>query len=154
MKPTCQNKMIRFIESAQTFPIRKRVLRNHLENPVLDFEGDNEKTTFHLGYFSENELVGIVSILKRDFENLDTKTDGALQLRGMAINPENQNQKIGKALLNESEFQAQQRGYELIWCNARERALLFYQKNGYQIIEDAFEIPMIGSHYKMYKVLQ
>ena len=39
----------------------------------------------------------------------------------------------------------------LLWCNARIKAVPFYQSVGFQEIGDLFDIKDIGPHYYMYK---
>ncbi len=143
--------MIRFIKNCQTFPLRKKVLRSHQPNPILEFEGDSEPDTIHLGYFENEEIIGIVTLIRRGFYWEKDFYKNAYQLRGMAVDPQFQNQNIGNALLHEVENQSQTRGVDFIWCNARENALNFYLKNGYELIGGSFEIPDIGRHYKMFK---
>jgi ribosomal protein S18 acetylase RimI-like enzyme len=43
---------------------------------------------------------------------------------------------------------------DLIWFNARENAADFYQKMGYEIMGNAFDIPDVGIHYVMWKKLR
>jgi predicted GNAT family N-acyltransferase len=40
-----------------------------------------------------------------------------------------------------------------LWCNAREKAVKFYQNNGFEIIGEPFEIEKVGTHYVMFKKL-
>ena len=41
----------------------------------------------------------------------------------------------------------------LFWCNARVPALAFYQRQGWQIMSEQFDIPTAGPHRKMTKRL-
>ena len=75
------------------------------------------------------------------------------QLRGMAVLKPYQNKGFGNLLLNKAEELVTQRKGTLIWCNAREVAVTFYKKNGFEIIDKPFVIPKIGLHYVMYKTL-
>jgi GNAT superfamily N-acetyltransferase len=38
---------------------------------------------------------------------------------------------------------------DLFWCNARLAAVPFYERNGWRIASEAFDIPVIGPHHKM-----
>ena len=39
----------------------------------------------------------------------------------------------------------------LLWCNARVPAVPFYQKHGWQVVSEPFEVPTAGPHVKMIK---
>ncbi len=60
---------------------------------------------------------------------------------------------IGRALINAGrEFVKNNKG-EIIWCNARESAVLFYKKCGFIVISEKFDIENIGPHYVMIEKL-
>ena len=42
---------------------------------------------------------------------------------------------------------------DLIWFNAREKALRFYERNGFEKRGSAFEISDIGTHFLFYRYL-
>jgi len=46
------------------------------------------------------------------------------------------------------------RKVDLLWCDARKVALGFYEKMGFKILGDFYEIPIIGPHKLMYKVIR
>lgn len=71
----------------------------------------------------------------------------------MAILEKFQSNGFGNIILDYGEQFMKKKKANIIWCNAREIAVNFYQKNGYKIIGDAFDIKDIGIHYTMYKVL-
>ena len=115
------------------------------------FEGDDLPTTFHLGYYTNNQLVGVVTLMKNNRE--DVTTTKAFQLRGMAVLANFQKRGIGDALVKKSEEMIRARGGTLIWMNAREIAVRFYEKLGYQKHAEPFNIPKIGLHFVMIKTL-
>lgn len=71
----------------------------------------------------------------------------------MAILEKFQGNGFGNIILDYGEQFMKNKKANITWCNAREIAVNFYQKNGYKIIGDAFDIKDIGIHYTMYKVL-
>ena len=62
----------------------------------------------------------------------------AWQLRGMATAAEQRGQGVGSALLAEAIRQVDARGGALIWCQAREEAISFYARHGFQGEGDRF----------------
>src|SRR5690606_19564128 len=110
------------------------------------------KTTFHFGLFFEEKLVGIISLFKNDNPLFDEE-ENQYQIRGMAVLDYFRKYGLGKKLVQYSEDYLKQNNISIIWFNARESAVGFYQKSGYEIIGNAFDIPDVGVHYVMYKML-
>ena len=128
---------------AQVWGLRYSVLREPLGMPysTASFDGDELDTTEHLVAFSQDLLVGCVSVL------IDAQKP-SIQLRGMAVLADQQGSGIGAKLLAASYAIANdhQKG---LWCNARHSAIPFYEKNGWTSYGPFFEIPIIGKHVAM-----
>lgn len=71
----------------------------------------------------------------------------------MAVLKAYQGKGLGKLLLVQGEKLLSEKNTKIIWCNAREVAVNFYKKSGYQIIGEPFNITDIGLHYTMYKTV-
>ncbi len=142
-------KTIREISAEETYPLRREELR---KNVTLSWkmQGDEEPETMHLGLFLDDELVSIASFMNSKLNDSETEQ---YQLRGMATAAAHQGQGYGQELLSSAESRLIQRGVGLLWCNARVVALEFYRKMGYEESGDPFELPQIGTHYKMFKKL-
>lgn len=135
------------ISAQETYPLRSLVLRNSLLTAPCPFDGDLDKTTHHFACVFENEIVAIVSFYKRNNDSFGNKT--MVQLRGMATHPTFSGLGFGKNLIKFSIgfFHSK---VQIIWCNAREIAIPFYEKLGFRPIGDKFEIQNIGTHILMY----
>ncbi len=144
--------MIRFITAKETLPLRSLVLRNGLEEEKCCFEQDKEETTFHLGYFTgDGELVCILTCQKENHGKLPKE---AYRLRGMATHPEHKRKGYAKQLLEEAQtYLKEQLHIDYLWFNAREVAFPFYEALGFEYMSDMFEIPGIGPHKEMFKML-
>ncbi len=143
--------MIKEICAVETFLVRHPVLRAGKNIESCVFDGDDLQTTKHFGYFIDKKLIGVISVYKKQNDNF--KTTYQLQLRGMAILENHQKKGFGEKLVKHCEDFAFQNKIELIWFNAREKALPFYKKLGYTEIGSSFEIPEIGKHFVMFKRL-
>ena len=141
--------MIKQINYKETYPIRQVVLRPNRSLETCFFDGDKQETTFHFGSFVNDNLVGIISLFKNN--NSLFEAEDQYQIRGMAVLPEYQKFGFGKILVGHSEKFLLEKNIKLIWFNAREVAVNFYQKQGYQIIGNSFDIPDVGVHYVMWK---
>ena len=74
-------------------------------------------------------------------------------MRGMAVLSSEQGKGFGEKLLRFAEDYVKKESGDLIWFNARSNAVRFYEKAGYAVIGNAFEIPDVGTHFVMYKKL-
>ncbi|SDG62474.1 Acetyltransferase (GNAT) domain-containing protein [Psychroflexus sediminis] len=114
-------------------------------------EGDDSKSTKHIGAFMGSRCVGILSLFLSRTNKL--KSHSQYQLRGMAVEPQFHGQDIGRKLVLFSECELKKMNVEMLWCNAREIAVGFYKKLNFEIISDQFHIPEVGPHVLMYKRL-
>ena len=142
--------MIKEISAEETYPVRQEVLRPG--RPLKDcfFEGDLEEETFHLGFFEEQKLVAVATYVHR--KNALFEAPVQYQLRGMAVLPDFQGRRLGEKLLKKGEELLNKKDSRtLLWFNARESAVDFYKRYGYETIGPTFMIPNVCMHIVMYK---
>ncbi len=145
------NYNLRIIDASETIPVRHPVLRPGKPIESCNFDGDDLETTFHLGIYLNNQIVGVVSYFKNCNDLLTESSQ--YQLRGMAVLEDFQGKGLGNLLVQQGDLLLKERHIKTLWCNAREVATRFYQKNDFTIIGDPFNIKDIGLHYVMYKTL-
>lgn len=145
------NYNIKHITPKEVYIVRHPVLRAGKPIESCIFEGDDFKTSFHLGIYTQNYLVGVCTFMKNNHPLLTEAFQ--YQLRGMAVLDEYQGLGLGAIILTYGETLLKEKNIDIIWCNAREKASKFYKKIGYKIIGDPFDIKDIGLHYIMCKVL-
>lgn len=140
---------IRKISAVETYSVRHPMLR--VGRPITDciFKGDNKKKTLHLGGFIQQKLVGVCSAYQK--KHAEIKADFPYQIRGMAVLSSYQKKGIGKAMMQVMESQLALQAVDMIWLNARENAMSFYQSLDYNCHGEPFEIEKIGTHYCYYK---
>lgn len=138
---------ITIIPAHAVLPIRAQILRPGMALEHCHFDGDELSSTYHLGGFINGELKGIVSLM----EAIDprAKQQRCLQLRGMATLPEVRGQGLGKQLVAQAISLAKEKGYQLLWCNARSHAVPFYLNLGFDKVSEEFDIPGVGPHYQL-----
>jgi GNAT superfamily N-acetyltransferase len=135
------------IKSIDTYPIRHKMLRPSGTVEDCMFQGDNDEMTFHLGAFVDKKLVSVASFY---FENHPSFQDAyQYRLRGMATIPEHQGQGLSSSLLRTAFPVIKQNQCTLLWCNAREKAMGFYTKVGFQSSGELFTIQNVGKHILM-----
>jgi GNAT superfamily N-acetyltransferase len=126
------------LTAAETHPLRAAVLRNDTPNRDVVLAGDDEPTTFHLGARDRaGRLVGVSTWLARPLPGGDGSP--GVQLRGMATAPAVRGRGFGDALLDAGITRARSVTPEaIVWARARDTALGFYRRHGFEIVEPGF----------------
>ena len=142
---------IKEISAFETIIVRHPVLRFGKPIESCRFEGDDLPTTSHFGLFYEDQLSAVISVFEE--KSILFFEENQFQIRGMAVLEQHQKKGFGEALLKYCENQIRNNRVEIIWFNARQTAIGFYEKYQYQEIGDGFEIADIGIHYVLFKKL-
>ena len=137
------------IKAEDVVKLRHKVLKIGQPIESCYFEGDLDEGTKHFGAFLNNELVGVVTMMLKKTNTY--KVHPVYRLTGLSVIQENQHKHIGKRLLRFAEENISKKGSVMIWCFARDYAVPFYKKNGYQLNVQQVVIPHIGSHRIMFK---
>ena len=140
---------IKKITAFETLIVRHPVLRPGKPIETCHFEGDDLPTTSHFGLYVENQLAAVISAFK--VQNKLFSEENQYQIRGMAVLEEFQKKGFGEELLKHCENEIKLKKGNLIWFNARETAVGFYKKSGYEVLGNQFEIPDVGPHYILFK---
>lgn len=119
--------------------LRARVLRPGQPKERSHFPGDDAPGAVHLGAFDGGgRLVGIASVME----------ENGLRLRGMAVENDWRGRGVGTVLVRQVHAIASERRQPL-WCNARAAAVGFYEKLGWAVEGEQFDLPDIGPHFRM-----
>lgn len=134
--------------------LRHRILREGLPMEMARWEGDDDFFTRHFAVFVTDESGKSIGtpICCASFMRVAFEGEDAWQLRGMATAPGHRGQGVGKELLMFAEqYLRGLSGPNLLWCNAREKAIAFYERQRWRCVSDTFDIPGAGPHRKMIK---
>lgn len=143
------------VKAHEVYPLRLAALRPGGILADCVFAGDEDPKTVHFAAFSSRGTVaGIASFYQASHPAVHGKCP--LQLRGMATHPSVRGEGYGRAILSFALgfFAAgalSEKKHDVMWCNAREVAVTFYQKLGFQITAEPFNIPGIGPHRVMFR---
>lgn len=144
---------IREISAEETFPVRQDVLRPGRPAEECFFQDDAEAETLHLAVFEDAEIVAVASFMKNNSPEFPEEIQ--YQLRGMAVKENQQGKGLGAKLLKKGEEILLQRHEQLLlWFNARETAIKFYEKFGYTTLGEKFMIPNVCMHIVMFRRLK
>jgi GNAT superfamily N-acetyltransferase len=141
---------IKTIEASAILKIRLDILRKGMTIDDCHFSGDNDPESIHFAALDNDKIIGCCTLTVNPQSVIK---DSYYQLRGMAVLEDYQGSGIGRKLLQAAESKLIELGKNILWFNARTSAVGFYQKYGYEVLGNEFEIEGVGPHYKMFKVI-
>lgn len=132
-----RNVAVRRVSTDEVRPLRLAVLRAGMENKTVAFDGDDDEDTVHLAAFDPaGTMIGTSTWLARPCHHVPGAT--AIQLRGMATAADCQGQGVGSTLLDAGFVLCRERSAEIVWANARDAALPFYERHGFRVHGEGF----------------
>lgn len=124
--------------------LRQRVLRDPLGLQITAEEMVQDAAYILIAAFHIKQIVGCLVLTPLSAETM--------KMRGVAVEPNAQGGGIGAAMVRYSERIAAEHGFEEMVLNARETAVGFYSRLGYEIVGEPF-IEVTLPHRKMRKSL-
>lgn len=132
-------------EYDEAVALRYEVLRKPLGLEFTPEQLSTEWSDIHLAAFdATGKMVGILILTPLDGQEI--------KMRQVAVAPEQQGKGVGAAMVLESERLAKSLNFNKMTLHARETAVPFYLRLGYQSVGNRFEEVSIP-HFKMEKVL-
>jgi GNAT superfamily N-acetyltransferase len=130
-------------------PLRQAVLRPHQSVAEQVYPGDALPGAAHFAAYGDEgaEPIGIASISPEPHPH--APRPGDWRIRGMATAPDARGLGLGADLLAACLSHARARNAARIWCNARSPAVGFYEREGFTIEGEEFDLPAIGPHFLM-----
>lgn len=127
----------------QYFHLRWQLLRKPWGQDKDSEKDEVEDASDHRMAVLEGEIIAVGRI-----HYINSKT---AQIRYMAVKTDLENQGIGKKLYFELENVAKKNNIELIILNAREQAIGFYKKMGFEVIKKTHLLFNQIQHYELQK---
>ncbi len=124
--------------------LRYKVLRKPLGLSFSEIDLQQDKDEIIIGIFNQKRIIAVLQL-----KPLEQNT---VKLRQMAVDNDYRRGGYGKKLIRFAEDYARKKGFRQIILHARQVALGFYEKLGYQNTDSAFTEVGIP-HFKMYKDL-
>ncbi len=136
------------IAAADTHDLRRRVLRDGDPVAELEWPGDHDSSTIHLGVLgAEGSPIAVSTWLWRPSPLMPD--DAAVQLRGMATDPAHRGTGMARAMLEAGLAPAAAGRIIVAWANARVRALGFYESHGWRAVGPVFATPETGIDHRL-----
>jgi predicted GNAT family N-acyltransferase len=127
------------------YDLRYRVMREPLGKERGSEKNDGDETGIHLALFSDEKIVAIA--------RLDVHDKATCQVRFVAVETVLQSQGWGKLIMNAAEERGRQLGNKTMILHARDYALPFYEKLGYQNLGPSYRLFDTLQHFEMRKTL-
>ena len=104
--------------------LRSKVLREPLGLEFTEEQLEEEKDDLHLAGFLDGEIVSCLLMRK--------VSDEQIRFKLVAVSPDHQGKRLGQALMLFAEDESSRLGYKEVVLLARESAIPFYAKLGYE----------------------
>lgn len=126
--------------------LRYLILRQDWQQSIESATDELEATSYNA--YIENENADLIACGR-----LQINTNNIGQIRFMAVAKSEQGKGYGEKILQFLEEKAKLLSLEVIELQARENALIFYEKQGYQMVEKTFSLWGQIQHFLMSKKL-
>jgi GNAT superfamily N-acetyltransferase len=170
--------LVERVAPAETFELRRRVLRPHQNVDQMVLAGDDDPSTgcFVARDARTGEVVSTASVRRElppwypdappgrhlpDGPVPDAASQAAgeggsnaWRLRGMATAEPRRGEGLGGLVLDAVVDHVTGEGGGLLWCSARVPAQEFYKRAGFEVLGEMFEEPEIGPHVLMWRVVK
>ena len=149
---SANNAQAQILQPEEIQQLRNEVLWPHktFENCIL--ETDRLSTTFHFGIQEDGLTVATVTLQQE--KTVTLQQEKQYRLRAMAVREGYRGQGFGEAIVESGLSHLRELGVEVVWCDARVAALNFYRRLQFEELEEEYDIPIIGLHRFMWKVLR
>ncbi len=131
---------MRPLPPARTRALRRAVLRPH--QTIEELAAHEPPDAYAVGAFDGGEMLA-VGFVGREGE------PGSWRVRGMATGLEARGRGLGTAVLESLLAHALEQGAVHVWCTARIAARSLYERAGFRVTSESFEINGIGPHVVM-----
>lgn len=137
--------ILKIIPLKQMQELRERYLYSKQKKKLAVYLEDKENSTKHFTLYFNDKIVSGLTLIRR----LEDKKN-SYQIRGMFTLPKHRGLGFGTKLLKKVESEIINKNY-VIWCNARYKAVDFYEKNGFKSNGNFFLLKGVGKHLRMEK---
>ena len=131
-------------EYHEMLALRYRILREPWGLHFSEEDLQREKEDIFIACIEDGHITGCCILTRLSGEEI--------KLRQMAVDNHRQGKNIGRNIVLFAEQYAAEHGYATIKLNARQTAVIFYEKCGYTVSGDEF-MELGIPHFLMYKIV-
>jgi GNAT superfamily N-acetyltransferase len=135
-------------------PLRHAVLRPGWPDAESVYLGDDHPSAAHVAVRAQDagEVLAVGTVLP-EASPWEPEVP-AWRIRGMAAQERRRGEGLGKLVLEALIDHVSAHGGGVLWCNARIKASTFYQRAGFETRGDTFDLPGIGEHRQMWRLVE
>ena len=139
---------------SRLYDLRRRVLREAKPEAYVAHPRDDESESLHVAGLVGDRVVSSASYYRTPSPDHDREI--AYQMRYVATDFDVQSRGFGRRVLAFAEDELRRRGAEIIWANARDRALGFYRREGWIVVEGTEHVSVESQlpHTRIFKDLR
>jgi ribosomal protein S18 acetylase RimI-like enzyme len=143
------------VPAEATHDLRWRILRNRRPDASVIFPEDARPGVFHLAVRDDaapDAVLAVASFSPEATPHRPGRT--AVHLRGMAVDEAFQRHGLGRLLVTTAVERLRVDGVAVLWCNARDSAIGFYERLGFEVAGEGFVLAGTGfAHHVMLRDL-
>ena len=132
-------------EFERYYELRWRILRAPWDEPRGSEVDDIENRCFHVMVIHDDKVIGV--------GRLQYNSSKEAQIRYMAVDDSYEGNGIGSSIVNTLETEAKRTNHNMVVLDAREPAVGFYEKLGYEVTQKSYLLFDDIQHYQMIKSL-
>ncbi|HEV2888819.1 MAG TPA: GNAT family N-acetyltransferase [Frankiaceae bacterium] len=136
---------VRVVDPEETVDLRQRVLRPHWTTDQMRAASDPVPS---IAVYEDGTVVATANVRPEPMPG--DPREGDWRLRGMASDPAVRGRGYGAAALRAALDHVREHGGRRVWCNARTGAMGFYERHGFTVVGEEFDLPDAGPHYMAY----
>ncbi|MFM9226995.1 MAG: GNAT family N-acetyltransferase [Actinomycetota bacterium] len=121
---------------AEIMDLRVSVLRKGTPTTHCSYPEDEYPDVVHFGITRDDRAVATSTWFAKECPEMLGRP--AMQLKGMAVDDALQGSGLGALLIETGLAHARQNGAEVVWARARDSALGFYERLGFDAVGDGF----------------
>ncbi|MEO1717498.1 MAG: GNAT family N-acetyltransferase [Planctomycetota bacterium] len=144
------------ITAEDTRALRLAVLRPGQPPERVVYSGDDLATSVHVGVRdSSGALVSVASFYREVVSEraADLAGRAGVRIRGMATLPDHRGRGYGRSLIERGLGEMSTDAGDVAWCNARTTASGYYERVGFLVASEVFDLPDIGPHVVMARTI-
>ena len=127
------------------YDLRWRILRAPWNQQKGSEQDELEGQSIHIMVVENDEVIGI--------GRAHFNSDEEAQFRYMAVEEYWRGKGIGKLILDELEKRVTEKGAKKIILHARDNAVKFYEKNGYNVVKESHTLFGVIPHFLMERLI-
>jgi len=127
------------------YDLRFRVLREPLNQPIGSERNEGDAAGIHFALY-DNSLIKAIA-------RLDQASETTSQVRFVAVEMDSHGKGYGREIMEATEQKSKEQGNTKMILHARDYAVDFYMKLGYQLIEPSYKLFDVLQHFLMEKEL-